>query len=101
VRAEPFQVWRLTVKDSRATLACEDGNDRVVFTKAIPSPTSRSRALQCAAPQLDACGDGVRRDGALGAKGPLTDGRPSCAGYVSERRGGISRVFFGALHPQK
>jgi hypothetical protein len=36
VRDEAFQVWKLTVKDSSATLACEDGNDRVVFTKAIP-----------------------------------------------------------------
>jgi hypothetical protein len=37
VAAEEFQVWKLTVKDDHsATLACEDGNDRIVFEKAIP-----------------------------------------------------------------
>ena len=37
VAAEEFQVWRLTVKpDHSAVLACEDGNDNTVFTKAIP-----------------------------------------------------------------
>jgi hypothetical protein len=36
VAAEEFQVWKLTVKpDNSATLACEDGNDNVVFSKAI------------------------------------------------------------------
>lgn len=36
VRAEEFQVWRLTVKpDQTATLVCEDGNHRTVFTKAL------------------------------------------------------------------
>ena len=35
VQAEGFQVWKLTVTDSSATLACEDGNDRPVLTKAI------------------------------------------------------------------
>jgi hypothetical protein len=36
VRAEEFQVWKLAVKGSSATLSCEDGNDRTVFTKPIP-----------------------------------------------------------------
>jgi hypothetical protein len=37
VAAEGFQVWKLEVKDDdSATLTCEDGNDNVVFTKAIP-----------------------------------------------------------------
>lgn len=37
VRAEPFQFWKLTVKpDKTATLVCEDGNGRSVFTKRIP-----------------------------------------------------------------
>jgi hypothetical protein len=36
VAAEEFQAWKLTVKpDSAATHACEDGNDKVVFSKAI------------------------------------------------------------------
>ncbi|MBR1179955.1 hypothetical protein JQ617_38725 [Bradyrhizobium sp. KB893862 SZCCT0404] len=35
VRAEAFQVWKLDVKNSAATLTCEDGNDRVVHSKAI------------------------------------------------------------------
>ena len=34
--AEEFQVWKLTVHpNNRATLTCEDGNDKVVFTKEI------------------------------------------------------------------
>jgi hypothetical protein len=36
VRAEAFQVWTLHVNDSAATLTCEDGNNRIVHTKAIP-----------------------------------------------------------------
>jgi hypothetical protein len=37
VATEGFQVWKLEVKeDDSATLICEDGNDNVVFTKAIP-----------------------------------------------------------------
>jgi hypothetical protein len=36
VHAETFQVWRLNVKGSAATLTCEDGNDHIVHTKAIP-----------------------------------------------------------------
>jgi uncharacterized protein DUF6876 len=37
VAAEPFQVWKLAVNpgDDSATLVCEDGNDNVVFAKAI------------------------------------------------------------------
>jgi Family of unknown function (DUF6876) len=37
VAAEEFQVWKLSVNDDdSATLVCEDGNDNVVSTKAIP-----------------------------------------------------------------
>ena len=36
VAAEPFQLWRLTVTDNRAVLACEDGNGKCVFSKNIP-----------------------------------------------------------------
>jgi hypothetical protein len=37
VAAEEFQVWKLRVRaDHSAELICEDGNDRVVFTKEIP-----------------------------------------------------------------
>jgi hypothetical protein len=36
VMAESFQLWKLTVSsDCKATLACEDGNGREVFSKAI------------------------------------------------------------------
>jgi len=36
VAAEAFQVWRLKVNpDHSATLACEDGNSKIVFTKEI------------------------------------------------------------------
>lgn len=36
VAGEEFQVWRLAVNaDQTATLTCDDGNDRVVFTKQI------------------------------------------------------------------
>jgi hypothetical protein len=36
VAAEAFQLWTLTVKpDETATLACEDGNGKPVFAKAI------------------------------------------------------------------
>jgi hypothetical protein len=32
-----FQVWTLTVEaDGSATLICEDGNDKVVYTKRLP-----------------------------------------------------------------
>jgi hypothetical protein len=36
VKAEGFQLWRLTVKNDAGTLSCENGNGRAVFTKAIP-----------------------------------------------------------------
>jgi hypothetical protein len=37
VAAEEFQVWTLTVRPDRtATLACDDGNGNVVFSKEIP-----------------------------------------------------------------
>lgn len=36
IRGEEFQVWKLTVKDAKGTLAVEDGNDNVVRTKRIP-----------------------------------------------------------------
>ena len=37
VAGEAFQLWRLTVKeDTTATLVCEDGNGRGVFSKIIP-----------------------------------------------------------------
>jgi hypothetical protein len=36
VAAEPFQHWVLEVRDNRtALLSCDDGNDNVVFSKAI------------------------------------------------------------------
>jgi hypothetical protein len=36
VAAEAFQVWRLKVNpDHSATLACEDGNSKIVFSKRI------------------------------------------------------------------
>lgn len=36
VKAEPFQVWRLTVNDGKGVLTCDDGNGSIVFTKTIP-----------------------------------------------------------------
>jgi hypothetical protein len=36
VAAEPFQVWKLTVRpDHTAVLVCEDGNDNIVYTQDI------------------------------------------------------------------
>lgn len=35
VASEPFQVWKLTVKDNSAELTCEDGNHNRVFAKRI------------------------------------------------------------------
>jgi hypothetical protein len=35
VKAEEFQVWKLNVINSTATLSCEDGNGRAVFSKHI------------------------------------------------------------------
>ena len=36
VAGEEFQLWRLTVKDSSASLVCEDGNGNAVYRKRIP-----------------------------------------------------------------
>jgi hypothetical protein len=36
VQREEFQLWKLAVNDNAATLTCEDGDGREVFTKAIP-----------------------------------------------------------------
>ena len=37
VSAEEFQVWKLLVgKDRSATVLCEDGNDKVVYSQPIP-----------------------------------------------------------------
>lgn len=36
VAAEEFQLWKLKVADSKATLTCEDGNGHAVYTKPIP-----------------------------------------------------------------
>lgn len=36
VKAEPFQVWKLTVNDRRGLLTCDDGNGNVVYTTPIP-----------------------------------------------------------------
>lgn len=46
IAAEEFQLWVLTVNESRAQLRCEDGNDNVVYAKDIdftdfPLPTIR------------------------------------------------------------
>jgi hypothetical protein len=36
VTATPFQAWKLAVKPDRtATLSCEDGDGKIIFTKAI------------------------------------------------------------------
>lgn len=35
IAREEFQVWKLNVEGSKATLVCEDGNDGVVHTKKI------------------------------------------------------------------
>jgi hypothetical protein len=36
VAAEEFQVWKFTVRpDRKATLTCDDGNGKIVFTKEI------------------------------------------------------------------
>lgn len=36
VAAEPFQVWKLTVRPDRtASLVCEDGNENIVYTQHI------------------------------------------------------------------
>lgn len=35
IRKEPFQSWKLTTKDSKGVLTCEDGNGKVVFKRDI------------------------------------------------------------------
>jgi len=35
-RSEPFQLWKLTVRDCEGVLTCDDGNGHVVYTKPIP-----------------------------------------------------------------
>jgi hypothetical protein len=35
VRAEPFQVWRLKVQGTAATLTCDDGNDNIIHCEQI------------------------------------------------------------------
>ena len=35
IRAEEFQVWKLKVAGSKASLVCEDGNDNVVYREKI------------------------------------------------------------------
>jgi hypothetical protein len=36
VKAEPFQVWKLTASSNRGVLTCDDGNGNIVYTKEIP-----------------------------------------------------------------
>lgn len=36
VRAEPFQVWTLAVADNTGVLTCDNGNNKLIFTKEIP-----------------------------------------------------------------
>lgn len=36
VKAEPFQVWKLTVCDHKGLLTCDDGNGNVAYRKSIP-----------------------------------------------------------------
>jgi hypothetical protein len=35
IKAEEFQVWKLTVQDRQGMLTCDDGNGRVVYAKRI------------------------------------------------------------------
>lgn len=35
IKREAFQVWKLTVADSKATLVCEDGNNNAVYSERI------------------------------------------------------------------
>jgi hypothetical protein len=35
LKGQPFQVWKLTVSNSTATLACDDGNGKTLFAKHI------------------------------------------------------------------
>lgn len=36
VESEPFQVWKLTVSDSKGLLTCDDGDGKIVYSKEIP-----------------------------------------------------------------
>lgn len=36
VKAEPFQVWKLTVNDRKGVLTCDDGDGNIVYRKPIP-----------------------------------------------------------------
>jgi hypothetical protein len=36
VKAEPFQVWKLTVADHEGVLTCDDGDGHIVYQKPIP-----------------------------------------------------------------
>ena len=36
VKAEEFQSWKLTVKDNKGTLVCEDGDHHQVYKEEIP-----------------------------------------------------------------
>lgn len=36
VRGEEVQVWKLTVKDERGTLTCDDGDGNIVYMQDIP-----------------------------------------------------------------
>ena len=36
VKAQPFQVWKLTVAESKGTLTCDDGDGKIVYQKLIP-----------------------------------------------------------------
>lgn len=36
VKDEPFQVWKLTVKESEGKITCDDGNGRILASQDIP-----------------------------------------------------------------
>ena len=36
VKDEPFQVWKLTVKESEGKIICDDGNGRILASQDIP-----------------------------------------------------------------
>ena len=36
VKGEPFQVWKLTVKESEGKITCDDGNGRILASQDIP-----------------------------------------------------------------
>ena len=35
IKREPFQAWKLQVADNKATLVCEDGNNKAVYREAL------------------------------------------------------------------